>query len=150
VAPVRDDANAHSGRCSLRIERRAIGDCAVVCGYWSTIPIPIDTRRTYRLSVWAKGSPALAGEAALSAVLRVLDAGGRTIEARGVSGIVTEDWTEITLRRGPEANRSTDGIGPWPERTAFLVLDFAATGSPRQDGIEGDIWFDDVYFGLVK
>src|SRR5262249_35823124 len=147
LPPVRVSGVAHTGSCSLLLTRRTSGECDTLCGYWTAVLIPIKQDDSYRFSAWVKGSPTLAGRIDLALTLRVLDKAGKEREAKGQTVTLSEGWQEIQGRKGP--NTTLDMQGPWPNGAAFLILDFATPGLASQDHIEGDLWLDDVYFGLA-
>ena len=135
---VLDSTVARTGMCSVRLSRQVAGECSPICGYWNSAPIPVDPSRTYRVSVWFKGSSSLAGSAAFATTFRALDAAGGTISHGGYVQGITGEWKETLLPTyRPPAN------------AASLIIDLAWTGSVRQDLVEGEIWIDDVFFGLL-
>jgi hypothetical protein len=74
-------------------------------------------------------------------------AGGPTQEWSGFANVPGESWSEMTGLIGPRGQALLDGVGSWPEGTIGVIIDIAWLGSPSRDGVEGDIWIDDVFFG---
>ena len=147
-----DKGVAHTGACSLKLERRTTGDCPTICGYWTAGTIPVDSSKVYSFTAWIRGSSSLIERAALVAAFRVLDAAGNEISRGGIGrtlsgGSIESDWQQLQIRIGPTPSQPLDR--PWPPGAASLIIDMAWTGTPRQDGVEGDIWIDDVFFGLA-
>jgi hypothetical protein len=143
-----DNNVAHSGACSLRLNRRTGSDCPTICGYWTIEVMPVEANRIYRVSLWVRTSTSAAGSQ-LGVNFRTFNASGPVQEVGGIGRTINDNWMEITgLISQPGSVLSREAIGTWPSNTVGLIIDIAWIGSPARDGVEGDIWIDDVFFGL--
>ena len=135
---VLDSTVSHGGNCSIRLSRHTTGDCTSICGYWNSPAIPVDPSKTYRFSVWFKGSQSLAGRAAFASEFRVFDASGNSISTSGFVQGITADWKE-----------TSSSNSRFPANAASVIIDLAWTGSVSQDFVEGELWIDDVFLGPI-
>jgi hypothetical protein len=128
------------------LERRTSGDCPTICGYWTSDVLPVDASRVYRVSVWARASESARG-VQLGVNIRFFDANGPIQEWSGFARTLNDSWSQMTGLVGPRGQTLLEGVGSWPEGTTGVLIDIAWLGSPARDGVEGDIWIDDVFFG---